>query len=317
MKKISVVIPCYNEEENVEAMTAAVTKEFSEQLPSYDYEIIFIDNHSKDRTRELLTKLVSGDPHVKAIFNVKNFGQFNSPYYGLTQATGDAAILMAADFQEPVEMIREFVKGWEEGYLIVAGIKTSSQEKKLVYAARSLYYKTIRKFSDVDQIEHFTGFGLYDRSFVRVLRNLDDSIPFLRGIVAELGPDVKQIPYEQQLRRAGKTSNNFYRLYDGAMLSFTSYTKVPLRIATFTGVIGAGLSVVVALVYLILKLANWYDFNAGMAPLIVLVAFLGSLQILFTGLIGEYILSINSRVMHRPIVIEEKRIGIWDEEEKE
>ena len=317
MKKISVVVPCYNEEENVDAMAEAIRNEFSEHLPAYDYELIFIDNHSKDTTRDHIRLLVAKDPHVKAIFNVKNFGQFNSPYYGLTQATGDAAILMACDLQEPVELIREFVKGWEEGYKIVVGVKNKSRENPIVYFLRSCYYRLIRKFSDVDQIDQFNGFGLYDASFVRILGQLDDPTPFLRGIVAELGPEAKRITFTQPLRRAGKTSNNWYTLYDAAMLSFTSYTKIGLRIATFTGFFGAAVSFVIAIVFLIKKLVDWYGFEAGMAPLIIMVSMLGSLQLLFIGLLGEYILSINHRVMHRPIVVEEERIGIWEDPKHE
>ncbi len=312
MKKISVVIPCYNEEENVEAMAKAVKEEFSQNLSQYDYEIIFIDNHSKDRTRDLIRLLAAADPKIKAIFNAKNFGQFSSPYYGLLQSTGDAGILMAADFQEPVELIREFVKGWEEGYKIVVGVKNKSRENPIVYFLRSIYYKLLRKFSDADMIEQYSGFGLYDRKFIEVLKKLDDPTPFLRGVVAELGFETKTIPFTQAKRRAGKTSNNWYTLYDGAMLSFTSYTKVGLRIATFTGFFGSFVSFVIGVVYLIQKLTDWYGFEAGIAPLVVLVAFLGSLQLLFIGLIGEYILAINRRVMHRPLVVEEERIGEWE-----
>ena len=314
MSKISVVIPCYNEEENVEAIAGAVKAEFEEFLPAYDYEILVIDNDSRDRTRDLIRLLAEKDPHVKAIFNAKNFGQFKSPYYGLLQMTGDAGRLMAADFQDPVEMIRQFVQGWEEGYKIVIGRKTKSDENKLIYFLRGIYYKMIRKFSDVEQIEQYTGFGLYDRAFVEVLQKLDDPTPFLRGIVAELGFRRKEIEYRQPKRRAGKTSNNFYRLYDGAMLSFTSYTKIGLRIATFLGFFGAFVSMVIAIVYLVLKLVNWDGFEAGIAPLIILVAVLGSMQLFFIGLIGEYIMSINSRVMKRPLVVEEERIGEWGDE---
>ncbi|MBQ1376679.1 MAG: glycosyltransferase family 2 protein [Lachnospiraceae bacterium] len=317
MSKISVVIPCYNEEENIEAMAKAVAEEFAEHLPSYDYEIIFIDNDSKDHTRDLIRLEVRKNPKVKAIFNAKNFGQFNSPYYGLLQMTGDAAVLLACDFQDPVEMIREFVKGWEEGYKIVIGVKTKSEENKMVYALRSLYYKMIRRFSDVEQIEQYTGFGLYDKAFIEVLKTLDDPTPFLRGVVAELGFRRKEIPYTQPLRRAGKTKNNWYTLYDGAMLSFTSYTKIGLRMAVFIGFLGAFISFVIAIVSLIMKLTNWYGYEAGIAPLIILVGMLGSLQLLFIGLIGEYILSINHRVMGRPLVVEEERVGDWNEEKED
>ena len=317
MKKISLVVPCYNEEANIEALYEAITEEFRTELPGYDYELIYIDNDSKDHSRDIIRLLAMKDPHVKGILNAKNFGQFNSPYYGLLQMTGDCVITLACDFQDPVDMIHKFVAGWEEGYKIVIGVKTKSKENPLIYGLRTLYYKTIKRFSNVEMIMHYTGFGLYDKDFIDVLRKLDDPTPFLRGIVAEIGYRHLEIPYTQPKRRAGKSSNNFYRLYDGAMLSFTSYTKIGLRLATFIGFFGAFASFVIAIVYLILKLTNWYGFEAGMAPLIILVAALGSLQLLFIGLIGEYILAINQRVMKRPLVVEEERVGIWDEKKEE
>lgn len=309
MKKISIVVPCFNEEENVVHMADAIREEFKKNLSSYEYEIIFIDNDSKDNTRELIRELCNSDKGIKGIFNAKNFGQFNSPYYGMLQSTGDATVLMAADFQDPVEMIPKYVAAWEEGYKIAIGIKKSSQENKIMYHLRSLYYKTIKKLSEVEQIEHFTGFGLYDKAFINVMRNLDDPVPFLRGIVAELGFRRKEIPYEQPQRRAGITSNNLYRLYDAAMLSITAYTKVGLRLATFAGVILSGISMIIAVIYLILKLVYWDRFPAGMAPILIGMLFLGSIQIFFIGLIGEYILTINQRVMKRPLVVEEERIN--------
>ena len=309
MKKISIVVPCFNEEENVVPMADAIREEFKKNLSSYEYEIIFIDNDSKDNTRELIRELCNSDKGIKGIFNAKNFGQFNSPYYGMLQSTGDATVLMAADFQDPVEMIPKYVAAWEEGYKIAIGIKKSSKENKIMYHLRSLYYKTIKKLSEVEQIEHFTGFGLYDKAFINVMRNLDDPVPFLRGIVAELGFRRKEIPYEQPQRRAGITSNNLYRLYDAAMLSITAYTKVGLRLATFAGVILSGISMLIAVMYLILKLVYWDRFPAGMAPILIGMLFLGSIQIFFIGLIGEYILTINQRVMKRPLVVEEERIN--------
>lgn len=313
MKKISVVIPCFNEQENAEAIAGAVEKEFRTNLQNYDYEIIFIDNDSTDDTRNIIRGLCALNPKIKAIFNAKNFGQFNSPYYGMLQSNGDATILLAADFQDPPEMIPEFVKNWEKGYRIVIGIKKSSQENRIMYALRSMYYKLIKKFSEVEQIEHFTGFGLYDRDFIKVLRKLDDPTPFLRGIVAELGFRRKEIPYEQPKRRAGKTHNNFYTLYDGAMLSVTSYTKVGLRIATFAGVIVGAISFIIAIIYLIMKLIWWDRFPAGTAPLVVGMLFLGAVILFFIGFLGEYVLTINQRVMKRPLVVEEERLN-FDEE---
>ncbi|KEZ91596.1 MULTISPECIES: glycosyltransferase family 2 protein [Clostridia] len=315
MKTISIVVPCYNEEENINALYQAIDHIFNTELPKYTYELIFIDNDSKDRTREIIRGLCDEDKRVKGIFNAKNFGQFNSPYYAMLQSTGDCTILMAADFQDPVEMIPKYVKEWEKGYKIVIGIKKSSKENKIMYWLRSCYYKTIKKLSDVEQIEHFTGFGLYDQKFIKVLQELDDPTPFLRGIVAELGFRRREIPYEQPKRRAGKTSNNFYRLYDAAMLSVTSYTKVGLRLATIFGSICSFASMMVALIYLIMKLVYWDRFPAGMAPLLIGMCFLGSVQIFFIGLVGEYVLSINARVMKRPLVIEEERINFTEKEE--
>ncbi|NBH72220.1 glycosyltransferase [Clostridiaceae bacterium] len=309
MKTISVLIPCYNEEENVEAIAGAVIGVLEKELPQYGYELVFIDNDSRDNTRPILRRMCGENPRVKAIFNARNFGQFNSPYYGLLQVEGDCVIAMVADFQDPVELIPQYVKAWEEGYKIVIGIKTSSRENPLMYWLRSCYYKMIRKLSDVEQIEHFTGSGLYDREFIEVLRRLDDPTPFLRGIVAELGYKRKEIPYEQPKRRAGKTHNNFYRLYDAAMLSVTSYTKAGLRLATFVGAVSCALSLAVAFAYLVMKLVWWDRFPAGMAPMLLGMLFLGSVQIFFIGMIGEYVLSINQRVMKRPLVIEEERIN--------
>ncbi len=309
MKKISIMIPCYNEEENVVPISEAVVRELTNSLPEYDYEILFIDNDSKDNTRPLLREICKNNPKIKAIFNVKNFGQFNSPYYGMLQTTGDCTICMCCDFQDPVEMIPKLVHEWENGYKIVCAIKTTSKENKIMRFLRTCYYKLIRKMSDVEQIEHFTGFGLYDKSFIEVLRNLKDPSPFLRGIVAELGYRRKDIPYEQAKRRAGKTHNNFYTLYDAAMLSFTSYTKIGLRLATFCG-IGVGfVSFLVGMVYLILKLIMWDNFPMGMAPVLIGMCFLGSVQLFFIGLLGEYVLNINTRVMNRPLVIEEERLN--------
>lgn len=309
------MVPCYNEEENVVPLSEAAIATLEKDLPEYDYEILFIDNCSKDKTREKLILLCSRNKKIKAIFNTKNFGQFNSPYYGLCQTTGDCTICLCADFQDPIDMIPKFVHEWENGYKIVCGIKTSSKENKIMYFLRGVYYKTIKKMSEVEQIEQFTGFGLYDKSFIQVLRDLKDPTPFLRGIVAELGPERKEIPYEQQERRAGKTSNNWYRLYDAAMLSFTSYTKIGLRLATFIGFGLSAVSVVIAIVYFILKLLHWNDFPAGMTPILLGVFVIGSMQLFFIGLLGEYIMNMNARLMNRPLVIEQERIN-FDEDEK-
>lgn len=317
MKKISIMIPCFNEEANVREIAAAVIEILERELSSYDYEILFIDNASSDKTRIYLREMCAKSPKIRAIFNAKNFGQFNSPYYGMCQTTGDCTICLCCDFQDPVEMIPKLVAEWEKGARIVCAIKTSSRENKIMRFLRTCYYKMIRKMSDVEQIEHFTGFGLYDHSFIKVLRDLDDPTPFLRGIVAELGFKRVDISYEQQKRRAGKTHNNWFTLYDAAMLSFTSYTKIGLRLATVTGFILAAVSMVTALVYLILKLLYWDRFAAGMTPILLAVLVLGSVQLFFIGFLGEYILSINKRMMKRPLVIEEERLNFEEELESD
>lgn len=318
MKKISIMIPCYNEVENVEPMSFAVVNVLEEALCQYDYEIVFIDNCSTDGTRDKLEQICAKNKKIKAIFNVTNFGQLNSPFYGLCQTTGDCTIAMCCDFQDPVELIPRFVEEWEKGHRIVSGIKTSSREPGIIYFLRTVYYKMIRNMSSVQMIEHFTGFGLYDKTFIALLKNLDDPLPFIRGIVAEYGAgfNLKEIEYEQPKRRAGKTHNNFYSLYDAAMLSFTSYTKVGLRLATFLGFACSAVSIVIAIVYTILKLTNWSGFSMGMAPLTIGVFIIGGIQLFFIGLIGEYILNINTRVIHRPIVVEEKRINFEEEQER-
>ena len=315
-KTISVMIPCYNEEENARPIYEAVRDELRKSCASYDYEILFIDNKSTDRTREVIRSICAEDKHVKAIFNVKNFGQFNSPYYGLLQTTGDCTITMCADFQDPPELIPKLVQAWEEGFKVVIGKKTKSREHPFVYWMRGCYYKILKRMSSTEIIEQFTGFGLYDKSFVDTLRNLHDPTPFMRGIVAELGPERKEIEYEQPKRRAGKTHNNFYTLYDAAMLSFTSYTKNGLRIATFSGFIIALISFIIGLFYLIMKLLFWYKFTAGYAPMMIGIFFMGGIILAFMGFMGEYVMAINARVMNRPLVVEEERINFEKPNEK-
>lgn len=314
MKKISIMIPCYNEEENVIPISKAVVEIMTKELPGYDYELLFIDNCSKDNTQSLLREICNQNSKIKAIFNAKNFGQFNSPFYGMCQTTGDCTICLCCDFQDPVELIPQMVAEWEKGYKIVSCIKTASKENRILRFLRTCYYKLIRKMSDVEQIEHFTGFGLYDKTFIEVLRELDDPTPFLRGIVAELGYKRKDLEYTQAERRAGKTHNNWYSLYDAAMLSFTSYTKVGLRIAMIMGFLFSMISVLFAIVYLVLKLMYWERFPAGTTPILIGVFLFGSIQLFFIGLLGEYIMNINTRVMKRPLVIEEERINFVEDD---
>lgn len=308
-KKISVMIPTYNEEENARPIYEAVRNIIQQELPEYDYEILFIDNKSQDKTRDIIRGICAEDKNVCAIFNTKNFGQFNSPFYGILNTSGDCTIPFCADFQDPVDLIPVFVHEWEKGYKIVVGRKTRSQENKIMYFLRGCYYRLIKKMSSVEQIEQFTGFGLYDKSFVQTLRELKDPTPFIRGIVAELGPERKEIEYTQAKRRAGKTHNNWYTLYDAAMLSFTSYTKAGMRLVTFCGFATAFLSFLVALGYMIAKLVAWNRFSAGYAPIIIAVFFMGGVQLASLGFMGEYIMAMNTRIMNRPLVVEEERLN--------
>mgnify|MGYP004443768517 FL=1 len=312
------MIPCFNEVENIVGITGAVVNVMTQQLPDYDYEVVIIDNASTDGTRDLIRQICEKNKKVKAIFNVTNFGQFNSPFHGMCETTGDCTITMCADFQDPPELIPVFVEQWEKGHRIVSGVKTSSKENPIVYKARSIYYKLIKNMSSVQMIEHFTGFGLYDKTFIALLRELDDPIPFIRGIVAEYGSgfNLVEVEYEQPQRAAGKTHNNFYSLYDAAMLSFTSYTKVGLRIGTFVGFFIAFVSFLIGIVYLVYKLVHWNTFDAGMAPLTIGMFFLGGVILAFLGFMGEYILNINTRVIHRPIVVEELRLNFEEGEKK-
>ena len=311
MKKISILVPTYNEKENVAAMADSLTGLMQSTLNRYDYEILFIDNCSTDGTRDILENICKKNKKIKAIFNVTNFGQFNSPFYGMCQTTGDCTVSLCCDFQDPPELIPAFVDAWEKGHKIVSGIKTASKESGFIYFLRTCYYKLIKNMSDVKMIEHFTGFGLYDKTFITLLRELHDPIPFLRGIVAEYcsGFNMIEIEYEQPKRRAGKTHNNFYTLYDATMLSVTSYTKIGLRLATLLGFAIGFLSLFIAVVFLILKLIWWDSFSAGYAPMMIGIFFLGSIQLFFIGFLGEYVLNINTRIINRPVVVEEKRIN--------
>lgn len=317
MKTISVVIPTYNEEENIEDVYQRVKALFDGALSSYRYEILYIDNDSSDHSRELIQMLCAKDLGVKAIFNAKNFGFSRSTYYGLTQATGDCAVLLYADMQDPPEVIPEFIETWESGAKIVCGIKNKSRENPLMYLLRNCYYKLIRRISEIDHIEQFDGFGLYDASFVEVLRQLDDPAPYLRGIVAELGYQRESVFYEQKKRKKGSTSFNFLKLYDVAMLGITSYSKIVMRLATLVGSFVAMVSILIAIVTFFLKVFHVISFPIGTAAISIGVFFFGAVQLFFIGLLGEYIMSINSRVIHRPLVIEARRINFETGKDKQ
>ncbi|SEC27583.1 glycosyltransferase family 2 protein [Terriglobus roseus] len=309
MKLISVVSPCYNEEGNVEALVERVRSLFA-QLPQYRYEHILIDNHSTDRTVELLRGLAATDPHVKVICNARNFGHIRSPQHAILSATGDAVVVLLSDLQDPPELLFEFLREWEAGYPIVVGVKRTSDENAMVYSVRSIYYKLIAKLTDVKVIEHYTGFGLYDKKVIEILRNdFKDPNPYLRGQIAEIGLPHKEVYYNQKRRTRGITKNNFYTLYDMAMLGITNMSKVPLRLVMLGGFLCAAFSLVLAFGYLIAKLIFWQHFQLGLAPIMVGLFFLGSVQLISIGIIGEYVGSIHSIVQNRPLVTERERIN--------
>ena len=311
MKLISVVTPCYNEEENVNSIYNEVKNVFA-KLPDYTYEHIFIDNASQDKTVSILKDIASKDKNVKIIVNSRNFGHIRSPYYGLLQANGDAVILMVADLQDPPLLINDFISKWEEGYKIVTGTKTKSNENRIVFLIRKMFYNTISRISEANQIKNFTGFGLYDRQFIEILRNLDEPYPYFRGLIAELGFCRIEIPYTQPKREKGKTKNNFYTLYDIAMLGFVNHSKLPLRLSSFIGFTVALLSLLIAVAYFVYKLVFWKDFQVGIAPLVIGIFFFGGVQLFFLGIIGEYIGAIFTSVKKRPLVVEKERINFDD-----
>jgi glycosyltransferase involved in cell wall biosynthesis len=307
-KLISVVSPCYNEQLNVEELYKQVKEVFAE-LPQYRYEHIFIDNASTDNTVVILKKMATNDHNIKIIVNIKNFGHIRSPYYGLLQAHGDAVVLMASDLQDPPATIKQFIHKWEEGNSIVVGVKNQSEENALMFAVRKIYYNLIRKLSDIEQIKNFTGFGLYDQKFIEVLRKLKDPYPYFRGLITEVGFNRAEITYVQPARKRGKTSNNFYSLYDLAMLGFVNHSKIPLRLASF---IGFGMSVIsftIGIIYLVYKLLFWDRFEAGLAPLTIGIFLFSSIQLFFIGILGEYIGAIYTQVRERPLVIEKERVN--------
>ena len=306
-KLISIVTPCYNEEKNIEELYEQIKKMMGGQ--KYEYEHIFIDNASTDRSVEILRELASKDRRLKVILNTRNFGHIRSPYYAILQASGDAVIVMASDFQDPPEKIPEFIQKWEEGYKVVVGVKTSSKEPGLFYFLRSLYYRVLRRLSEVRLIDNFTGFGLYDKKVIEILREFNDPYPYFRGLIADIGYDIAEIEFNQPRRKRGISKNNFYTLYDMAMLGVVSYTKVPLRLAAMLGFLSATISFLVGLVYLIYKLIFWQNFSVGLAPAVIGLFFMGSIQLFFLGLVGEYIGSIYTLAIRRPLVIEKERIN--------
>lgn len=307
MKTVSIVVPTYNEEENIPIIYQRIKNLFDKTLVAYNYKILFIDNCSTDASRKIIKDLAQKDSNVQYIFNIKNFGFSRSTFYGLTQSQGDCSVLLSADLQEPPELIIDFIAEWEKGYKMVGGIKNCSQENQCMYFIRKCYYKFMNYMTDIPHIEQFTGFGLYDKSVINVFAEIKDSLPYLRGIVAELAPECKQIAYEQKKRIHGKTAFNLLGLYDLAMLGLTSYSKALMRISMFSGVAIACVSFIVALITVFLKLTGRVQFPVGAAATVCGVFFLGGIQLIFLGVLGEYISNINIRCMNRPMVVEEER----------
>lgn len=308
MKLISIVTPCYNEQDNIAEVYRQVKTIFAE-LPHYNYEHIFIDNASTDKTVEVLRQLAATDKNVKVIINSRNFGHIRSPYYALLQAHGDAVVLLVADLQDPPSLIKDFIQHWEQGYKITVGVKPQSQESKLLFAIRRAYYYFISRIADVKLIKNFTGFGLYDKEIINILRTMDEPYPYFRGLIVEIGFDIATVPYNQPVRQRGISKNNFYSLYDIAMLGITSHSKMPLRLATMAGFALSIISFFISLTYLVLKLFFWKEFVMGTAPILIGLFFFSSVQLFFIGLLGEYILSIQTHAMKRPLVIEKERIN--------
>ncbi len=310
MKTITIVVPTYNEEANIQSIYDRVQEVFAASLSDYGMQLLFIDNDSQDGTRALIRELAEKDERVQAIFNATNFGFSKSCFHGLSQAEGDCAVLMFADMQDPPEVIPEMVRKWEEGYKIVLGIKSKSRENKLMYLIRSVYYGILEKISETEHIRQYDGFGLYDAAFVKQLRRLRDPMPYLRGLVAEIGYRHAEVEYTQELRKAGKSTFSLMKYYDVAMLGITSSSKIVMRMATFLGMGLGVVCMIVAIITFILKLCNWQYFNAGTAAIIVGIFFIGAVQLFFLGFLGEYILNINVRTMNHPIVLEEERINL-------
>jgi glycosyltransferase involved in cell wall biosynthesis len=305
---ISVISGCYNEEGNIEEFCDRVCGAF-DSIKENNYELILIDNASTDGTQEKIRKIAAMNPRIKAIFNSRNFGHIRSPYHALMQATGNAVICMASDLQDPPEMIPKLIEEWRKGVKTVVCVKESSEESPVFFLIRRTYYALVHRLSDTKLIQNFTGFGLYDRAIVDYCRKVDDPYPYFRGQISEIGLPIKEIPYRQPLRKRGITKNNFFTLYDLAMLGITSHSKVPLRLATMLGFSMAILSLLVAFVYLIYKLVFWYTLPVGTAPLVIGLFFFASVQLFFIGILGEYIGAIHTQVLKRPLVVEKERIN--------
>lgn len=308
MKRISIVSGCYNEEGNLEELFRRIWA-VAAKFPQYDWEYVVIDNCSTDGSAQILRNAAAKESRLRVIFNVRNFGHIRSPYHAILQARGDAVICLASDLQDPPEFIENFLPKWEAGWKVVAAIKNESKESPLFFAARRLYYRAIDRLSDVDLLRNFTGFGMYDRQVIELMRAAEDPYPYFRGQISELGFPVARIPFVQERRKRGFSKNNFYTLFDLAMLGFTNHTKVPLRLASMAGFLMSMLCLGVSLGYLVYKLLNWDSFSLGTAPVVVGLFFIGSVQLFFIGVLGEYIGAIHTKVTKRPLVVERERLN--------
>lgn len=315
-KLVSIVTSCFNEEGNIEELYRQI-KAVMDSVPQYDYEHICIDNASTDSTQVLLRELARQDKRVRVILNMRNFGHLRSPYHGYLQASGDAVIGMASDLQDPPPLIADFLRKWEDGYKVVVGQKVGSEESWLMYSLRSWYYGLVRRLADVELLEHVTGFGLYDREVVEQIKNTEDHYPYLRGLISEFGYPVARIPYRQPKRKSGITKNNFWTLYDIAMLGLTSHSKLPLRLAAMLGFAMSLVSFLSGAAYFVYKLIFWNSFSVGIAPLVIGLFLFSSVQLFFLGIVGEYIGAIHRQVNKRPLVIEKERINFVDPGERE
>jgi glycosyltransferase involved in cell wall biosynthesis len=312
IRTVTVLTPCYNEAENVRALYERVRAVF-QPLEEYEYEHVFIDNASTDETVSILRGIAARDTHVKVIVNTRNFGHIRSPYHALLQCRGDAVIGMAADLQDPPELIPAFLERWRDGYKVVLGVKSASEESTVMFAIRRLGYRVIDGLSEVKQVRNTTGFGLYDKAFVAVLRRLPDPYPYFRGIVAELGFRYATVPYTQPKRTRGITKNNAYALYDIGVQGIVNHSKIPLRLATILGFCSSVVSLVAALVYFVMKMLFWYNLPIGIAPLIIGLFCVASVQLFFLGVLGEYVGQIYTQVRNRPLVVEQERINFTDD----
>jgi polyisoprenyl-phosphate glycosyltransferase len=309
MKLISVMTPCYNEQDNVEECARVIRDVFDTYKDKYEYEHVFIDNASTDNTALILREMAAKDKRIKVILNSRNFGHIRSPYHGLLQTSGDAVISFVADLQDPASMLPAFIEKWEQGFKTVVGIKKNSEESSIMFSIRKLYYKTVNRLSNIELIDNFTGFGLYDKAVIDELRKIDDPYPYFRGLVAEIGLGICKIPYDQPIRVRGITKNNFFTLYDIGMLGIISHSLVPLRIATMMGFLISVLSLLAAFVYFIKKIIFWDSFSLGLAPIVIGIFFFSSVQLFFVGILGEYLGSVHTYAKKRPLVIEKERIN--------